>query len=55
MFFDAVIRISDREVMFNGTPEETKKYLLKNPQIHSDVEVCLGKTLAFMSVYGYLH
>ena len=54
MYFDAIIRTSNSRVVFNGTPEQVKAFLLQNRGIHKDVEVCMGSTLRYVSVRDYL-
>jgi hypothetical protein len=58
MYFDAVI-VPDNSFMnpiFNGTTEETVKWLKDNPSFkHREHSlVCVGKTLECMSIYQYL-
>jgi hypothetical protein len=55
MYFDAVL-VEGYKPIFNGTPEETKKWL----ETHKDdvdvqkAEVCLGRTLTYTSIENYL-
>lgn len=42
-YFDAVLK-EDYTPIFNGTPEQTKEWLRKNPG-HKGAWVCVGKTL----------
>lgn len=53
-YFDAVLT-KDRFVMFNGTPEETLRWIKstdKEQLMH--LEVCEGETLQFISIEDYV-
>lgn len=52
-YFDAVVN-RDTIAVFNGTPEETVKFLEANPKLHRNHEVVVGTTLRFMTVTEYL-
>lgn len=55
MYFDAVIHDDDC-VLFNGTPEEVKKFIEDNkddPDMQT-ARVCLGENLTFTSLENYL-
>jgi hypothetical protein len=55
VYFDAVL--DDRMMpVFNGTPEETKEWIKKNPTIiaEHDLWVCIGKTLRMMTIKAYM-
>jgi hypothetical protein len=54
-YFDAVIN-KDYHPIFNGTPEEVKKWLserLDDEEVQES-QVCLGTTLTFTSIENYL-
>ena len=55
MYFDAVLD-TDMQVLFNGTPEETKKWLESRSEEMLSHITCVvdGKTLRSMSVLEYL-
>lgn len=53
MYFDAVLDNSMQPI-FNGTPDETRNWLLKNPEDHADVVVCEGQGMKIMTVSEYL-
>lgn len=52
MFFDAVIDNDSGNVVFNGTPEETKDFLILTPT--DKVYVVDGETLTRFTVKEYL-
>jgi hypothetical protein len=57
MYFDAVLDLDNgMKPIFNGTPEETKAWLRSTtfPE-HSNIRVCLGKTLGFVTILEYLN
>lgn len=51
-YFDAVLDEKQFPV-FNGTPEETKQWLLDNRDAWN-LSVCVGKTLQMVSVQEYM-
>lgn len=52
LYFDAVL--TDNVIpIFNGTTEETVKWLQEHPE-HSDKRVCVGKTMHIYLVPEYL-
>lgn len=54
MYFDAVLDFNLKP-LFNGTPEETKKWLLKQPDVFLDqVRVCVGYSMEMLTVTEYL-
>lgn len=56
MFLDAVLTNNPRTVMFNGTPEDTREYLLKLDQAVADTYwVVPGRTLEWLRVREYLN
>lgn len=52
MYFDAVLD-GDLNPLFNGTPQECKAWLSETT-VGPEVQVCIGKTLALVSVNEYL-
>lgn len=55
MFFDAVLRKGSRIVLFNGTPEETYKYLRTlSEEDRKTITVFRGEDLAEYEVDVYL-
>jgi hypothetical protein len=54
MYFDAVLNSSNLHPIFNGTPVEVADWLVRNPEYHSDIEVCYGVNLQLVSVEEYL-
>lgn len=55
LYFDAVLLNGSQIVAFNGTPEETKKYLLSlDQEDRNKVRVIEGLTLQTMDVEDYL-
>lgn len=53
MYFDAVLN-TDMLPIYNGTPEQTKKWLEENPvEDEHAYQVCIGKTLQLVSVWEY--
>jgi hypothetical protein len=53
MFFDAVLTKSMRPV-FNGTPDETKDWLVKNLERAHIYDVCVGRTMQIVPTSEYL-
>lgn len=54
MYFDAVLDFNMKP-LFNGTPEETTKWLLKQPDTFLDqVRVCIGYSMEMVSATEYL-
>ena len=53
MYFDAVLDKNTKPV-FNGTPEETLKWLVKNPNWHKRW-VCVGETMEIVTETEYLN
>jgi len=55
MFFDAVIA-STGVVLFNGTPEETKKFIIENKRVlNDDCNVYRGSDLRNFSLTEYVN
>lgn len=52
VYFDAVLD-KDMAPLFNGTPEETKKWLETN-ETDNSVRVCIGTSMALVTVPEYL-
>lgn len=52
MFLDAVLDENIKPV-FNAQPHEVVQWLKDNP-VPDDYQVCVGKTLEFLSVRAYL-
>lgn len=53
VYFDAVLDVN-MTPLCNGTPEEVLAWLDERPQFHDQVQVCIGKTMEFMTVEDYL-
>lgn len=55
MYFDAVLDF-DLRPLFNGTPEETREFLLKQDKVfQSRVRVCVGYSMWIVPVEEYLN
>jgi len=55
MYFDAVVYHATQNVIFNGTPEETKDFLKKMEEnFYPHVSVYDGRTLRQWAVKEYL-
>lgn len=54
-YFDAVLNV-EYEAVFNGTTEETVKYIKSTPKVRtdSDYRVCIGRTMEITSVDLYM-
>ena len=52
MYFDAVLDKNLRPI-FNGTPEETKRWLETHP-VDKETRVCYGQTMETVTVKQYL-
>jgi hypothetical protein len=52
MYFDAVLD-KDMKPVFNGTPEETKKFL-EETLLSLDHSVCVGITMHLLTIPQYL-
>ena len=52
-YLDAVLN-SDYLPIKNDVEEKVKRWLLDNPHIREGYMVCIGKTMAFVSVQHYL-
>lgn len=52
MYFDAVLD-EHMGVLFNGPPEDTKKWLEEN-ETDNSVRVCIGTSLALVTVPEYM-
>lgn len=53
VYFDAVLDVN-MTPLCNGTQEEVLAWLDERPQFHDQVQVCIGKTMEFMTVEDYL-
>lgn len=53
MYFDAVLD-DDMKPLCNGTQEEVLAWLDERPQFHDQLQVCVGKTMQFVTVEEYL-
>lgn len=54
MYFDAVLT-KDCVPVFNGTPEETREWLIANHDPEAKhLDVCVGSTLKYMTISEYL-
>jgi hypothetical protein len=52
MYFDAVLD-ENMNVLFNGTPDETKKWLEENEVDDNTVRVCIGTSMAIVTTLEY--
>mgnify|MGYP001085184536 CR=1 FL=1 len=52
-YFDAVLT-DDMKPLCNGSPEEVLEWLEARPQFHDEIQVCIGRTMKFVTVQEYL-
>jgi len=52
-YFDAVLD-DDMKPLCNGSQEEVLAWLEERTQFHSQLQVCIGRTMRFVSVEEYL-
>jgi len=52
MYFDAVLD-DDMVPLFNGTPEETLRWLRQNPDVHV-MGVCVGSSMVVVNTDEYI-
>ena len=56
MYFDAVLVSDSGEVVFNSTPENTKRWIEETEWVQTEeYTVCDGRTLQFMTVEEYIN
>ena len=52
-YYDAVLD-NNMQPVFNGTPQETREWLLQRPDEHKDWQICPGYRMRLMTVQDYL-